>query len=124
MKKHLPPAGVLITVAAVSGQAVLPAVPVSAAVLRSKLSGNGALVAASVVHNKLGEHATPEGIELSHDFVAVSNKMVSIATVHVTNIGVLVIAGSMVMSEHFVELAPVSVLDLSTNSQVSTMYSN
>ena len=105
----------MVTVNIGSGQAVLPAVPVSARVPGNDLSVDSALVAASIVHDKLGEHGSPEGIELSHNLVAVSNKMGSIAAGHGSNPEVLVVAASVVMSEHFVELRPVSVLGLNNN---------
>ena len=110
--RYLLPAGVLVSVGGVSRQAVLPAVPISAAVLGNELSADGALVGASVVRFELGEHVIPEGIEFTHNITDNSTDVAGVAAVHVADVGVLPVAASVVMSEHFVELAVVSALKL------------
>ena len=112
--RYLLPAGVLVGVGGVSGQTVLPAVPISAAVSGNDLSADAALVAASVVHNELGEHTSPEGIEFTHNIANNSTDVAGVAAVHVADVGVLPVAASVVMSEHFVELAVVGALELKT----------
>ena len=113
---YLLPAGVLVGVGGISGQAVLPGVESTGGVSGNKLGGNSALVAASEVRDKSGDHASPESIEFSHDGVDSSADVARVAGRHVTDVIVLVPAASVVMDDHVAELVPVIVSGLKHKS--------
>ena len=103
---------IFVVVALFSGQVIAPVIESSAVVLGGDVSSDLALVATAVVFKKSGVHGMPEVIEIVQNSVTSVDEEMTVAVSHPTDPGVFVIAASVIVSKHVVELVPVGVLGL------------
>ena len=115
LKKYLPEARVLVGVSLVAGQSIGPAG--NTGTLGEEVSLDVALVATSVVHDELGDHGSPESVELIQDRPDASAHQADVAAAHPVSpaIVVLPVAASVIVGKHNVELVQVIALGLKFN---------